>query len=376
MKRPVSAFPMDNASVSMVRSARRLLAKSLVVLAVYSRGHSAQANTGIVLETVGDYSYVIGNHTQDTDCNTEGAGFLTPMDSSGIWSATAWYQDLNVWDTDFYDPDLTGGPNDNDTTYFDQNATAISYFIGHGQCDDATNTVCTSDANCGTYGYCPNFPLPSGYSAACIAKTARSLVTSSGGSSHSNVVYYGVHNSTPANSMAFGEDSASGSFGGVGTNGGTNIAIITNSCGQRWRYRSEDQNHFYSGVHMVMMHAPVGNIYNSSATASYASDTLHWSARGSTLANLILTNVNAPASTAWLTPAFVSDNFGGPNAPAQGNLGINTVGAFDSTWTNVVNRLTGESWANAKLDLYDPTSNAIGGYMLACNFANCSSYNL
>jgi hypothetical protein len=192
-------------------------------------------------------------------------------------------------------------------------------------------------------------------------------VTSTANSSHGNFVQYGDRPTNPQPlSIALGESANSGSWAGVGTNGGTNIAIMTNSCGMRFRVRTQDQNHFYSGAHEVMMNMPVGNIKGT--TSSSFADTAQWSARGSTLANLILTNVNAPASAAWLTPSFANSSYNG--------AGANMVGAYDTTGTAVSNRLSGETWAQSRSDSRDATSAAAGGYYYTCNFSNCSSYAL
>jgi hypothetical protein len=110
---------------------------------------TADANTGIVLETVSDYSFAAGNHDQDTDANTEGNGFLTPMIAAGTgWTFDLHWTDGNVWDTDFYDPNLTGNAFDDDTSQFDNSTAALSMFIGHGTGFDLTNTPCTSDTQC------------------------------------------------------------------------------------------------------------------------------------------------------------------------------------------------------------------------------------
>ena len=331
------------------------------------------ANSGIVLETVSDYTFVSGGLTvNNTDANTEGAGFWNPMIASGTWSASAWYPDSSVYDTDFYDPDLTGGPNDEDTFNFDRAGAAISFVIAHGGCDDVTNQPCVTDADCGANSYCPNFPL-AGNTAACINISPRRIITSSPSSSHGNNVLYGDSPTNPQPlSIALGEDANSGSWAGVGTTGGTNIAIITNSCGMRFRVRSQDQNRFFAGVHEVMMSMPVGNVHGF-ATNGFA-DTAQWSARGSTLANLILTNINLPATSAWLTPNMTNNSFTAINGATS--AGANIVAVWDVSGTAVNNRLSSETWLQSTDETRDATSGAVGGYWYMCNFSSCSSYTL
>jgi len=168
-------------------------------------------------------------------------------------------------------------------------------------------------------------------------------------------------------SIALGEDSSSGSWAGVGTNGGVNIAIITNSCGVRWRARTADQNRFFAGVHEVMMNMPVGNNYLAIG-GPLKSDTAQWSARGSTLANLIQTNLNQPASATWLSPSLVSNDYYG--------YGANLVAAGGPSAIDAISRLDNETWAQSQSDALDNNSDADGWYYYACNFSNCSSYGL
>lgn len=350
---------------------RRLIQRSCVggiFAACAAQPSVAGANNQIVLETVSDYTYFSGGSTiNNTDCDTEGQGFWTPMTASGTpWTAGVWWEDNFVYDTDFYDPQITGNGYDDDTYNFDQSTTGLSYFLGHGVCDDATDTPCTASSQCGSNGYCPNFPLSGGQTAACINQSPRRMVTSSTHSQHGNYVWYGDGDV----SMAFGEDATSGGYDGAGINGGTNVVLITNSCGFRSHYLwpvNYNQPQFYAGVHEVMVNMPVGNIYSSSGSSSI-SDTAQWSARGSTLANLILTNTNAPADNAWLTPSFVNNNYAG--------TGANVVGSFDVSSSAAQGRLQNETWAQSTQESRDTTGDGGGYYYWTCNFSNCSSYSL
>jgi len=329
---------------------------------------TASANTGFMLETIDDFSYALGTHAYDLNCNTQGSGLWNALTASGTpWTGTFWWQDNNVYDTDFYDPDLTGWSSDNDTYNFDRDQTGFSYSCGHGTCDDATNSACTSDGDCGTDSYCPDFPLSPGQTAACINISERRMITSSTYSSHGNVVWYGDNpGGSQPTSIALGEDSSSGSWAGVGTNGGTNVAVISNSCGIRFRVRTQDQNYFFAGVHFVMMHMPVGNIYTSSGAD--VADALAWSGRGATLANLILTNVNAPVYSAWLAPSMTNNNYYG--------AGADIVAAWDTSATAVINRMSYETWAQSTDESRDVTAATEATYWYNCNFSNCSSYAL
>jgi hypothetical protein len=135
----------------------------------------------------------------------------------------------------------------------------------------------------------------------------------------------------------------------------------------RFRVRTQDQNHFFAGTHLVMMHMPVGNIHNATPPSTF-SDALAWSGRGAALANFIMTNVNLPASSAWLNPTFATNNFSG--------AGADIVAAWDVTATAVTNRISGETWAQSTQETRDVTAATVGTYWYTCNFANCSSYRL
>jgi len=354
----------------MLRVRTKTLAAGLT-LAIGTVATISVASNQVVLETISDYTFFSGGSTgNNTDANTEGAGFWNAITAAGTpWTAGVWYYDNSVYDTDFYDPQLTGNGVDNDNNNFDRAGTGISFFIGHGTCDDATNTQCSTNNDCdpGHTGnsYCPNFPLSPGQNAACINNVTRKMVTSSTNSSHGNLVRYG----NGAVSMAFGESPNSGTFDNVGTNGGSNVVIIVNSCGFRSHYITPVDSHqprFYAGVHEIMFNMPVGNI--KGASSANTADTAQWGARGSTLANLILANTNAPASTAWLTPSFVNNNYFG--------AGANVVGAFDTNSTTAQTRINNETWVQSTQDTRDATS-AGGGFMRwTCTFSNCSAYTL
>jgi hypothetical protein len=81
-----------------------------------------------------------------------GDGFRNGMLPAGtIWAAGARYTDSSVYDTDFFDPQITSNASDNDTNNFDRSGDAIAYFTGHGVCNPisgATNVSCTHNSQC------------------------------------------------------------------------------------------------------------------------------------------------------------------------------------------------------------------------------------
>lgn len=332
----------------------------------YSSESQAQ-NTDIVIEAIDDYTFYCGNGNCNTDAVEEAQPFWNSMTASGApWTGKNFWQNGDVWDTDFYDPDLTGNGNDQGDAWFDVVGGSIAWAIGHGHCDDISSTICTTDADCAAVGgYCPKFgPLPTGASKVCIKEKPRAFVTSSSTNQHANEVWYGQ---TPLKkSLAIGEDYVSGGFDGAGTNGGMNIFLLTNSCGMRSNYWIQDSSYVFAGVHSWMMHVPTGAWWQPGALNNpQYSDTPQWSSRGSTLANLILANIYAPASTAWLNPTFVSGS--------TPSFGANLVISQDINGTKTNWHIWSETWNQAKYDSNDATGNgwAQGGYV--CNY-DCATY--
>ncbi|HEY8042055.1 MAG TPA: hypothetical protein VIF15_19765 [Polyangiaceae bacterium] len=351
--------------------ARKGLPSLLAVCAMATYGATASAANGLSLETVSDYTLWYPDGSANTDLDTEGAGFWNAMTAPGtLWTPTHWYKDNSVYDTDLYDPDRTGFSGDNDSGNFDPANTGISMVMAHGECGDVTTVNCASDADCGLGSYCPGEPLLAGESKTCIAESYRRIFTSSTHSQHNNQVWYGSQLfQSPLRNLAFGEDASSGSFGGAGLNGGTNVAIIVNSCGARSRYVG-DFLPMFAGVHTVMMTMPTAAYRDKSGTVAF-SDTRQWSARGSTFANFILTNTNAPATDAWFNPTMSSNGF--MSTDGEHAFGAQIALASDSTWAATTSHLFNESWLGTTFESNDAKGNGYFGAWFACNY-DCATY--
>ena len=343
-----------------------------LVASVMLHQELGHASSGIVVETVSDYTLVCGNTSCDTDANTEGNGFWNAMTASGTgWTATHHYMDNSVFDTDFEDPQYTGLA-DNDTNNFDAAGVGISFVIAHGVCDDLTTTVCTSDANCNAAmgGYCPGGQFAAGEKRTCINQAPRRIVTSSTSSSHGNFVWYGASgNGSALKTIGLGESSNSGGFAGAGTNGGANVAVIVNSCGIRSHHFLKDTQNFYAGVHSVMMTMPIASYLDTSNVQRF-SDTRQWGARGSTFSGFILANVLAAASDAWFNPTMVNNSYAGP---AGHNFGAQIVIAEDSTADNAIWHVLTESWLGTFIDSNDAKGNSFWGAWFVCNY-DCNTF--
>jgi hypothetical protein len=343
-------------------------------------------SNGLVLETVSDYSWwatkghvancqITPAHPNgcNTNANNEGAGLWTALTAPGtLWTPTHWYYDGNVWDTDFTDPERAD-PAADDTGNFDPPGTALAVVIAHGNCEDVSATRCQTDQDCGLGAYCPGEPAVAGLAKTCITESIRHLYTASSESSRGNIVYYGAEAfQPPATFMAFGEDAASGTFGNAGLNGGANVSIIVNSCGMRTHYVS-DLLPFFAGVHMLFMEAPTASYIDGLGNLAF-SDAYQWSARGTTLANFILTNTNAPASDAWLNPTMSMNGYTALSSSTANNpllppaLGAQAVIVSDATWPATLGHLTNETWLGTTLESNDATGNNYWGVWFACNY--------
>jgi len=356
---------------------RRILVAgaALAFLAVWAQAAPAQSSSKLNVETVNDYSYLVGDHSQDTHCNTEGDNLWTALLASGSpYVGGNHYKDGLVWDTDFYDPDLTGNPSDSDTYNFDSGGTAISYVCAHGTCDDVVHTTCSSDADCGANAYCPGMPpLDSGEVRLCIKESARRLFTSSASSSHANQVWYGLNPGfTPYKSFALGEDAASGGYNGAGTNGGTNLAVIVNSCGIRSHYYIDDTTHFFGGTHSVMMAMPTA-AWKTGGGQYCASDTATYAARGSYMANQALANPFAAVGDAWLNPTQVDHGFATTASGCSHSWGANIIIARDTTSSGAVWHRQTEGWMGARFESNDPKGNGYWAARWMCNY-DCNTY--
>jgi hypothetical protein len=358
---------------------KKTICAALIAGLATSAASDARAVTGIYLETVSNYQTWTGGGStaNDTDANTEGSGFYTSMTAAGTgWTAGAFYQDNAVWDRDFYDADLTLTAGDNDT-YFDNAYAAISMFIGHGQCQDAIATPCTTDAQCASGSYCPGGTAPQANTTrVCIRQQTHTLITSSTTSGHGNLVTYGqTFGQAAAKSIAWGEDAASGSFGGAGTNGGTNVGIIVNSCGIRSRYMDSTTSYMFAGVHSVMMAMPTNAIipFGQLTPPIWYSDTVQWAARGSNFATIIQANAFAAAGDAWLNPTMVNNGFSSTGGIAAN--GANVIISKDSTLAKVQFHANSESWVGARSEANDAVGLGFWWNRVLCNY-NCSALGM
>src|SRR6185369_2237923 len=91
------------------------------------------------------------------------------------------------------------------------------------------------------------------------------------------------------------------------------------------------------------------------------SDTAQWSARGTTMANLILANQNQAVADTWLASSVVNNSFGtyvSGNVAYVAARGAQFVSARDATASATAFHTSQESWINAKDEALDATGKA------------------
>ena len=357
---------------------RRLLVFAPCVAAFLGQGDAASASTtGIAVETIGNYTF---QGSTNTDANTEGEGFWNAMTASGTGYTTKHhFEDNNVYDTDFYDPDLTGNVSDNDMYNFDWAGTNIAFAIGHGLCNDFGAT-CNTDSDCGAGGYCPGGgALNAGQQRTCIKETQRTFLTSSTASIHGNALQYGVnYGGSTAKNAAFGEDSASGNWDGAGTNGGDNVVFLTNSCGFRRAYMLQDTTWMFAGMHAFFFNMPTKAFRTSDGKQAF-SDTAQWSSRGSNVATTILANPSAAMYMAWLNSTQVNNSYNLNNGGSTDSMtgivgeGANVVIGEDVSSAAAQARTNSETWSDSQDEGIDPVGASYWSYHYLCNF-DCNTY--
>jgi len=315
-------------------------------------GAHGQRSTGIVVESVDNYSVRNGPSLKNSVAN--GDGFLNNMvflDSG--WHLNARWVDPLVWDTDFMDraADSRGG----DFWNFDTPGTAISYFTGHGFCHTnpmgdgcSAQTACTTTSACTAPntaigermpGSCRFSPMDP---ARCCYMADRGLATSGSNDRFNGVVDY------TSGPIRWG-------------NNGTNMAVLDISCGILPTFWYQALQNANAGVHMVATIMVAGG------------DTSNVSDRGSTFAAFDQSYALASVSTSWLeTMAFLPASEGGSCPGGGGGHGFNGCGcnivvAMDSTLNSAIAHMS-ENWVDLQDDARDSKGNSFYSARWLCNY--------
>ena len=323
-------------------------AMCLVLLVMSGCGRTSN---GLVIESVDNYS--LRNGPSLTNSVANGDGFIKGMTVEGSpWSLKTRWTDLNVWDTDFMDPDGKQAKGD-DGANFDPPGAAISYFTGHGFCTDGCSTQqsCTTTSACTAPGAGERLPGSCRFSPLdkprCCYMTDRMAATSGQSDANSGVVNY---SSGP---VKWGESPTSGGWAQAGTNGGTNLVVLDISCGILPTFWYQALQNAAAGVHMIATLLIAGG------------DTANVPDRGAAFAKMWAANPEGSVSQAWLDTMSAL-----PLSEGRGinGFGCNIIVAMDGS-LEAVNQKINESWTDLRNDNNDAKGNSWYSARWQCNYA-------
>src|SRR5271165_975376 len=313
----------------VVKSVHKPIIVTLGCFAMLVMSACGRTSTGLVVESVNNYSLRNGPSLNNSVAN--GDGFIQGMTVAGSpWHLTTRWTDLNVSDTDFMDPAID--PAGDDIHNFDQPGTAIYYFTGHGFCRDGCSTqqACTTTTACNTPNTsigernppsCRFSPLDK---PRCCYMVDRAAATSGQFDQKLGVVDY------TSGPIRWGHD------------GGTNLVILDISCGILPTFWYQALNNAAAGVHMI------GTLLIAGGDTNNIPD------RGSTFAKMWAANPQGSVAQAWLDTLS--------SLPASEGRGINGFGcnimvAMDSTPDRAGQRMS-ESWSDLRNDNNDAQGKA------------------
>jgi len=336
---------------------------SLVVLTLASSA-SGFAPTGISVEAVDDYAPCNQPPLANNQANVDGLyNNMTPV--GGVsWIKQIHWLNGDVWDSDFYDPELLAGGTDGDTQ--DRPGDDIFMFSGHGICDNSSNQLCMTSATCnspgagqGLPGRCTKEPgLTWGH---CMYYMPRKTITCG------NNDIFGGFPDLSSGAVRYGDSPPTFGWAGAGTNGGINFVIQDISCGATPGEEASEFWNTFAGAHIISTIMPTNDM----------SDTGDVSNRGSTLAAHYRANVNGSPSIAWIDT--MNSISGGTCAGGNGH-GIYGCGAYISyslaenqSWAEYLNGH--ESWKDMQNEANDTLGANYLAWVYECNY-DCNRYPL
>jgi hypothetical protein len=318
-------------------------------------------STGIIVESVDDYSLRNGPSLLNSVAN--GNGFMNGMVfiPSSPWHQNAWWNNRAVYDTDFMASALT--PRGQGNFNFDIPNTAISYFTGHGFCTDGCSTrqACGSSASCTTPnpaagermpGACRFSPMDA---PRCCYMTDRAAATAGTLDQFNGVVDY------TSGPIRWGESPSSGGWAGAGTNGGTNMVVLDISCGILPPFWNQAFQAAAAGAHLFATIMVAGG------------DTDNVADRGATFASQFAAAPLGRVSDAWRNTMNMLPATEGGGCPGGGGghgfngCGCNIVIAFDST-PQGANAKIAENWFDLQNDANDAKGNNWYSAVWQCNY--------
>jgi hypothetical protein len=323
--------------VIMKHDKRKLtLIRAAIFTALAVPAATIWANSAVIVESVNVYPN--GDILPFSIAN--GSGFMnkiTEHDFTSFRNLT----DSSVNDRTFIDQDITGDLFDNDEVFFDcTDKVVISYFTGHGIGGGPDGSQpCGSSSDCvapppGTTnpGRCSFDIRPTGF---CFYPAPRAIVTNSPASSHGDVVDY------TSGIVRLGESVNSGPWGGAGTDGGTNLAVLDLSFGAFRTSLQHDLAFMFAGLHLVATIMPVNG------------DTNNVPNRGSAFADHFLVNQFSSVAQSWNQVVHILAHDGSCAAGEGdgGGGGINGCGAnvtFAADIDAAADRRMQENWVELR----------------------------
>jgi hypothetical protein len=282
------------------------------------------------------------------------------------------YQDGNVYDTDFQDPDITGANTFSDDTYnFDYAGLAISFYHGHGNTLVAgpnPSQTCTSETNCSTppagttvgwsgYGTCViTPPYVATYGAGtgiCFYSTTPALTVCG---AYDNT----GHSASLSPDMALGENSTVGAWANAGVNGGTALAIVHMSWGLVPFFPGSEWANLFAGLQIYA---------GMMVTAGDTNDSPYY---GELIAASYAANPSSSVASDYVEiMPFISDGSGCTGGYSF-NGGINGCGChvaltMSSSAANAT-AILNESWSALTSHSSAQTSADYGNYTAECNY--------
>ncbi len=344
----------------MTRS-RRMIPGGLIAAAMYSSPLSVWGTeTGITTEAIDSYvcnPYVNPQNIANAD-NFRNRMLSIPGFTQGVrWTNT------NVWQLDFQSPSQVMGGLDFEN--FDRPGDAISYFNGHGSCDDSSGFTCTTTAGC------PDFPplqkrcvrtslFP--VSGTCMYSKPRIIFTNRFAGTdcdHPEEVDY-------SNQVRWGESPSSGGWAGAGTNGGINFAVIDNSCGVTPDLHIPQLENAFAGISSIALIMPTRPGDDSGSVST----------RGQAFANRYVSDPTRSIAPSW-ADAINSVSGGTSCLFGGGGHGILGCGAHiaissgvteaDALWHNRT-----ETWVQSRDENNDVRGNTWFAWIFTCNY-NCNA---
>lgn len=361
----------NSGPVFYVRTKQAIVAAASIAAIVLGQSIVSAQSLLVETEAVDNYSACNGPTLSNSIASTDGfRSQVICSTCSPAFTAGGRWTDSLVWTSDFYDGEKTGLA-DQDNLYFDKQGLAISYYTGHGRCDDRGDV---NSQSCATGATC-NSP-PSGTTAPSFCRFfngdptgncmyhsySRTLALgncTSGPSGRSGLVGY-------SNGLvALGESSNSGNWRGAGTNGGVNYTVLDASCALLM-YRESEVFNMFAGVHGVGF---VGRL---------TGDTANISDRGTMFGAAFRLNPGGAVGYAWAfsmnstahrNPGSCSDLRGNN---LGGGFGVNGCGeleslSLDDTVSHAQGKTT-EQWVHITQDFRDGISSASWASVYVCNW--------